>query len=269
MIRSRLNPESFGTTANRRYRPIQKVNPMTRNVILMLALAWSLPAVAGPGMRGDPQALADARAMVETMGGAAVWSQMKTLRLVHRWYPWNRVDSYIETETLDLTGPRSHADRKSEINHSIRAYSPEGGRWDMRNGTIRHAGRDVLQADLKRAGFNFYQLVRAIAVDDPRYEVRYGKGDIPTTRRLEFYGADGELGGWLILNVNKEPIVKATPVYRYTLGPLQRYGNLKIPAWGVYDNGWTRYDMISATGDSSPPDIPLFLPPDGATTRLD
>ncbi len=232
-------------------------------LFLVLAMSCASPAGAEEGMRGDREALADARAMVETMGGAAIWSQMKTLHLVHEWFPWNRADSYVEEETLDLTGPRSRADRKSEINHAIRAYSPEGGRWDSSNGVITRAGKDAVAEDLKRAPFNFYQLVRAVAVDDPAYEVRYGKGDIPTSRRLEFYGADGELGGWVILNLRKEPIVKATPAYRYTLGPLKRFGNLRIPAWGVYDNGWTRYEMIDAKGDREAPEASLFMAPGG------
>ena len=239
-----------------------------RHMVLAAMLAAGLsssgvsPLHAESGMRGDPEALADARAMVETMGGVAIWSQMNSIHFVHEWFPWNRMDSYVENEIIDLTGPRSRAERRSEINLSIRAYSPEGGRWDLNNGTLKIADKQQLAKDLARADYNFYQLVKAIAIDDPRYEVRFGEGDIPTTRRLEFYGPDGKLGGWVILNARKEPIVKATPDYRYTLGPLKRYGNLRIPAWGVYDNGWTRYEMISVTGDRNPPDPSLFLPPE-------
>lgn len=213
------------------------------------------------GIRGESAAIVEAEAMVQTMGGMKIWAQLKSIHFVHEWYPWHRVDSYVENEVLDLTGPRSRADRKSEINHTIRAYSPEGKRWDIDNGKIAYASEDALQSDLKRAPFNFYRLVRAVAVGDPYYEIRLGEGDIPGTRRLEFYGPDGFLGGWIILNARKEPIVKATPEYRYTLGPLKRFGNLRVPAWGVYDNGTTRYEMLSLSADSKSPDSSLFLPP--------
>ncbi len=213
------------------------------------------------GLRGDPLAIADAKAMVETMGGGAIWAQLKSLHFVHEWYPCMRVDSYVENEILDLTGPRSWADRKSEIDHSLRVYSPEGRHWTVKNGLFAYSGDGTLEASLARAPFNFYQLVKAIAEGDSFYEVRFGEGDIPGTRRIEFYGPNGDLGGWVILNANKEPIVKATPVYRYTLGPLQRFGNLRVPAWGVYDTGYTRYQMISLVGDNQPPDSALFLPP--------
>ena len=238
-----------------------------RSLGILLAVFCANLSAAEQGMRGDPEALADAVAMVNTMGGVSIWSHMNSLHFVHEWYPWNREDSYVENEILDLTGPRSFADQKSEVNHSARAYSPEGGRWDLNNGKVTYGSKESLARDLERAQFNFYQLVKAIAIDDPRYEVRYGKGDIPTTRRLEFYGPEDNLGGWVILNVKKEPIVKATPEYRYTLGPLKQFGNLRIPAWGVYDNGWTRYQLISVSGDRNPPDLSLFMPPDSGKTE--
>jgi len=240
-------------------------------VVLLLqstppAVAFEPPAAppsedSATGLRGDAAAIADAEAMVEAMGGMTLWAKLKELHFIHEWYPWNRVDSYVENEILDLAGPRSWADRKSEINHTTRAYSPEGKRWDVNNGAFAYAGEAALADDLRRAPFNFYRLVRAVAVGDHDYEVRFGPGDIPGTRRLEFRGPDGKLGGWIILNARREPIVKATPEYRYTLGPLKRYGNLRVPAWGVYDNGTTRYEMLSLSGDNQPPDPALFLPP--------
>lgn len=95
----------------------------------------------------------------------------------------------------------------------------------------------------------------------PYCEARFGEGDISGTRRLEFYGSSDALGGWVILNARKEPIVKPTLQCRHTLGPLKRFGNLRVPACGVYDNGTTRYEMLSLSGDSQPPDSCLFLLP--------
>lgn len=216
---------------------------------------------SGAGLRGDPEAIADAQAMVEAMGGAAIWAGLGHVHLVHEWHPCNRLDAYVENEILDFTGPRSRADRRSEIRHQIRVYSPEGRRWTLNDGAFEYGGEAQLRGDLARAPFNFYRLVHAVAAEDPFYDVRFGEGDIPGTKRIEFRGPDGALGGWVILNARKEPIVKATPDYRYTLGPLRRFGNLRIPAWGVYDNGTTMYEMISLSAGPEPPDPELFLPP--------
>lgn len=242
---------------------------MSKLLILLVLISLSAPSRAdeveirdaeATGIRGEAAAIEEAEAMVEAMGGMAIWAQLQSIHFVHEWFPCNRVDSYIENEVLDLTGPRSMADRKSEISHTIRAYSPEGKHWSVKDGKLAYSSDEVLEASLARAPFNFYQLVRSVAVGDPFYEVRHGEGDIPGTRRLEFYGPSGELGGWVILNARNEPIVKATPVYRYTLGPLKRFGNLRLPNWGVYDNGYTRYEMISVSGDNRPPDTSVFLP---------
>jgi len=216
---------------------------------------------SGSGVRGDPDAIAEAEAMVEAMGGKEIWSQLKSIHFVHEWYPCYRVDSYVENEILDLTGPRSWVERKSEINSTKRVYSPESKYWTINNGTFEYGSEETFKQSIQRGPFNFYRLVRAVAIDDPYYEIRFGKGDIPRTHQLEFYGPDGILRGWIILNVKKEPIVKATAEYRYTLGPLKRFGNLRIPAWGVYDNGITRYEMISITGSNQPSDPSLFVPP--------
>lgn len=213
------------------------------------------------GLRGDPAAIAEAEAMVETMGGMEIWAQLKSVHFVHRWYPWHRVDSYVENEILDLTGPRSRAERESEIYYRLRVYSPEGKHWSVTNGEFSYSSDEVFESAIKRAPFNFYRLVKAIAVGDPFYEVRFGEGDIPQTRRLEFYGPDGVMGGWVILNAKKEPLVKATTAYRYTFGPMKQFGNLRVPAWGVYGNGYTMFEMISLEGSNQPPAPSLFLPP--------
>jgi len=241
-----------------------------RVVLLVVCIAayLSLPTfaeAAAGGLRGDPAAIAEAEAMVGAMGGMEVWSRLESIHFVHRWYPWNRVDSYVENEFLDLTGPRSRAERDSELHHQLRVYSPEGGHWTVTDGEFASSGEERLAGALRRAPFNFYRLVRAVACGDPFYEVRFGEGDIPGTRRLEFRGPDGELGGWVILDARGHPIVKATPEYRYTLGPLAQFGNLRVPAWGVYDNGTTRYEMISVDADAAPPDRSLFLPPPAHT----
>jgi len=213
------------------------------------------------GLRGDSVAIADAEKMVEAMGGIEIWKHIKSLHFVHEWHPVNRADTYIENEILDLTSPRSWVNRKSEVTQTIRAYSPEGKYWTIKDGVFAYGSDNIWNAAIERAPFNFYHLVKAIAIKDSFYEIRYGKSDIPYTQQLNFYGPDGIIRGWVVLNAKMEPIVKATPEYRYTLGPLKRFGNLWVPNWGVYDNGYTRFEMISLVGDNQPPDSTLFLPP--------
>jgi len=236
---------------------------MRRIVTLVIALAFWMPAVAQEnegGVRGEPEAIADAEAMVEMMGGKEIWAQLKSVHFVHEWYPWHRVDAYIENEILDLTAPRSWVEMKSEIHHRVRAYSPEHKYWSVLDGEFSFADESRLENALERAPYSIYRIARAVAVGDRSYEIRFGKGDIPGTRRLEFYGLDGEMHGWIILNARKEPIVWATTQYRYTFGPMKKFGNLRVPDWAVYENGITRYQMISLVGSNQAPDEALFIP---------
>lgn len=213
------------------------------------------------GVRGEPEAIADARAMVETMGGMEIWAQLKSVHFVHEWFPYYRVDSYIENEILDLTGPRSWVEMKSEIYHRLRAYSPEHKYWNIVNGEFSYADEEAFANAMERAPYSIYRIARAIAVGDPDYEIRFGEGDIPRSQRLEFYGPDGKMHGWIILNARKEPLVWATTQYRYTFGPMKRFGNLCVPNWAVYENGAFLYEMISLEGSNMPPDPSLFQPP--------
>ncbi len=42
---------------------------------------------------------------------------------------------------------------------------------------------------------------------------------------------------------------------------MKQFGNLRVPNWAIYDNGGTRYEMVSLTGSHEPPDPALFGPP--------
>ncbi len=228
-----------------------------------------LPLVAMPisaevdtgGIRGEPEAIAAAEAMVEAMGGMNIWAQLRSLHFVHDWSPHYRTDIYRENEILDLTGPRSWVDMRSEVYHRVRAYSPEHSYWNVINGEFGYAKEERFQAAMNRAPFSIYRIARGIALGDPYYEVAFAEGDIPGSRQLEFRGPDGNRGGFIILNARHEPIVWATNEYRYTFGPMKQFGNLRVPNWAIYDNGGTRYEMVSLTGSHEPPDPALFGPP--------
>ncbi len=43
---------------------------------------------------------------------------------------------------------------------------------------------------------------------------------------------------------------------------MNQFGNLRVPQWAVYENGITRYEMISFKGSDKAPHPSLFMPPD-------
>jgi hypothetical protein len=213
-------------------------------------------------LRGDPAAIADAIAMVEAMGGQAIWRELEVVHFVHEWDIVNRHDRYLENEILDLTGPRSYVTMESETYSRVRAYSPEHGYWNVTNGEFERGTPDSLANAMERAPYSIYRLARAIARGDRDLEIEFGTvPDVPNLPALEFIGPDGEPHGWILLNARKEPIIWATTQYVYVFGPLKRFGNLFVPDWATTSNGLVRYEMVSLTGNNERPDLSLFAPP--------
>ena len=222
----------------------------------------TLSAEEATGLRGDPAAIADARAMVETMGGVAIWRDTASVHFVHEWDIANRPDRYLEHEILDLTGPRSWVTMDSEIYSRTRAYSPEHGYWSITNGEFTRGSDESLANAMERAPYSIYRLARTIARED-NLEIRYGTREgLPDFPALEFVGPDGEPRGWIIVNARKEPIIWATTQYIYVFGPLARFRNLKVPNWATTSDGLVRYEMVSLTGSPQRPELALFAPPE-------
>ena len=240
---------------------------MNKMAIFIAALALSIPvktttAEEVAGLRGDPAAIADAVAMVEAMGGTAIWRDLQAVHFVHEWDVVNRPDRYLENEILDLTGPRSYVTMESEINSRVRAYSPEHRYWNITNGEFKYGEDQSLANAMERAPYSIYRLARAIARGDSDLQVHYGAvPGIPAPPALEFKGPDNVAHGWILLNARKEPVIWATTQYVYTFGPLKRFGNLLVPNWATTSNGLVRYEMVSLTGSNERPNLSLFAPP--------
>ncbi len=234
----------------------------------ILLLADSNYAQQSAELRGAPAALADARAMVEAMGGIAVWRDIESVHFVHEWDFASRPDRYLEHEILDLTASRSYVTMESEIYRRIRAYSPEHRYWNIVNGEFSYASEERLARSMERAPYNIYRLARAIARGEDRFEVRFGEmASFPGHPALEFVAPGGRALGWILLNVRKEPVAWATTEYTYVFGPLKRFGNLWVPDWATTNDGLVRYQMVSLTGSPQKPDLSLFAPPPGTLER--
>ena len=190
--------------SRRPYERVGFVLLLVATLILVIATIPAADAEDGPQLRGDPAAIADAAAMVETMGGRAIWRELEAVHFVHEWDIVNRPDRYLENEILDLTGPRSYVTMESEIYSRIRAYSPEHRYWNVTNGEFEYAAEESLANAMERAPFSIYRLARAIARGDADLEVRYGTiASIPRPPALEFVGPDGVARGWILLNIRK------------------------------------------------------------------
>lgn len=224
---------------------------------LILFSAFTAKAEDGlTGIRGSPEAIAKAQGMVEAMGGLYIWKELKTLYFEHRWFHLEAKDIILETEVIALTESASYFKMESEVYFQARAYTPTAG-WRLRFNEFTRTTDEEAKANAHRARFNLYRIARGIAVGDPFFEVRLGEGG-----RLDFYDSEGTFHTWVKLNGWNEPVVWWTEDFRYTFGPMESYGNIRVPAWAVYDEAIWRYEMVSLTGSRDEPDPDVFLPPE-------
>ncbi|WP_430968294.1 hypothetical protein [Spongiimicrobium sp. 2-473A-2-J] len=234
-----------------------------RNFCLLVSVVFSLVLVEGKaqdtGLQGSEAALAHANGMVERMGGASLWKNMTYVKFQHVWHPVNR-ESYVEDEIIDLVEIRSWVRMKSEVFDRTRAYSEAHGYWSLLNGELSQGNESSLENALKRGPYNIYRLLRAIANNSVDYELRIGESIVRGGTALDIY-YKGEAGGTIVVNARNEPLVWETKQYKYTFGPLKKYGNLYHPAWAVYNNGAFTYEMVSLNGFNDALDAELFAPP--------
>lgn len=250
-------------TTRRPLRPISRITRWLTVALLLAGMTQQLPAQETGGLRGEAAAIADAKAMVEKMGGMAIWRNTKSVHFVHEWDIMNRPDRYLEHEILDMTGPRSWVSMDSELSASTRAYSPEHGYWRLADGELTRGDEQRLENAMERAPYSLYRLAHAVATGDDYYKVGYGP--LPNPRgpdALTFSGPDDVVRGWVLLNARKEPVVWATTQYEYVLGPLARFGNLWVPNWATTSGGLVRYEMVSLVGSPQKPDPALFKLPE-------
>ena len=142
--------------------------------LIISSSAQELLAQELKGLRGDSVAINDAVAMVEAMGGMAIWNDIESVHFVHEWDIMNRHDRYLENEILDLTGPRSYVTMDSEVSNLTRAYSPEHKYWRVVNGEFSYGNDVMLENAIERAPYSIYRLARAIARGDDYYRVEFG-----------------------------------------------------------------------------------------------
>lgn len=242
--------------------PVQFHRAVTAlGLVLLLGAMAASAQQAEPGLQGEPEAIEDARAMVERMGGLDLWATLEQLHFVHEWDIVNRPQRYLEHEILDLAGARSYVTMDSEDYHRTRVYSPEHGYWSVTDGEFSVGSDEDLANAVARAPFSIYRLARAIGREDPGLTIRHGTLEgIPPVPALEFE-RDGEVGGWIVLNARQEPIIWATTQYVYDFGPLARFGNLWVPDWATTSDGLVRYEMVSLEGSSERPAPETWQPP--------
>ena len=239
------------------------MSPM-RAVVLLIAAALLTPAQTPQpvreGLRGDPEALAMARTMLERMGGREVWAKAATLYIVEEvHHPGERLP-YRSEAWRSLREPKIRGTAKSaELDRSF-ANTPEQG-WSLRGGRLTTLDAMQVRQWLGRWQRNIYVMYHRLAREDPSLWLvkEQGRGfavlDARSGERLCAFEvtAGGEVLRWSAsFGVGTE---------EWIYGPLAEFGAVRMPAWGVRLQDSYRFYYREVRLSSSPPPVSFDPPP--------
>lgn len=229
------------------------------HVLVALGTGSLQPALA-QDLAGDAAAIARAHEMVERVGGREIWSRLASLHLKQSFHLYTREESIIHEEWIDFATPRLYVSIQSELTNRLRAYDESGG-WYLRDGTLTRFTEEQLATERGFWKRDMFRMLHLIAAGDAGIEVRMN-GE----HRLEIYERGGkEQLCWFRLNLHSEPVLWGATVGKESLefifGPLEQYGNIRVPRWGGFTDGSWRFDMLDARGSLQAPKVSYQPPP--------
>lgn len=218
--------------------------------LLCFALAVT-PARAE--LKGSPQAIAMAEAIVLSAGGHDAW---KDLRYLHANIKGYRTEAPFEVQEdlwTEFPAPYTYFSMIGEDFEISRAITPNSG-WSSRNGRVTALSASDLKAFQDFWAHSEHVLYYRMAVRDPALKVVKANAN-----RLEFYDATSNKPlGWFDVNGKYEPVRWVAPfqntTVEYVFGPFKQFGAVRLPKWGAAPNGDWRFENVDiSTGVDAPP----------------
>ena len=205
-----------------------------------LIAATVLTFVFAHSVEAEDSARDEANKMLDAMGGAAAWADIRT---VHNTAVNHHPDArlpYIQEYWYDTQIPRHYIKLNNFDVDRKRAYSSAGG-WSLTEGALKPFSDERLNRELDSWARSLYRKFYLLAKDPDSLDLATGPGG-----RIEF-SHQGNFIGWMIVNDAGEPTRHgSTPSTEdYTnFGPLAQFGPIAWPASGNDDAGWD-FEILS------------------------
>lgn len=219
------------------------------------ALIAATPGVALAELKGDPEAITLANQMIESIGGAEIWSNARTLYIVeHSRHP-RYGDGLVAEFWRDLQVPQETFTIENERVKFAKGWTAEGG-WTLRQGELVSKNKDEVSADEVDYWYGeIYVMYHRLAKGDPTIRVSMGEEErqfIAWDERNEsklgtfWLNVDGDMYRWRHGD-ESEPV-------EYIYGPKKQFGDISFPAWGtMFDGSWSfSYEEVKVF-DTPPP----------------
>lgn len=216
----------------------------------------SLPkaTAALQALKGDPEAVALARQMINQMGDRQVWARARWIYTAERAFYANRADPVEVAFWRRTTTPAEWGSLSTTGLTRLYAWTEKGG-WLHRNAERRVFSREEIQTRVGWWSGEIYVMYHRLAREDNALRlVNAGERsfialDDTTGAHLGQFdvASSGELVRWAR--------AFGTDRVEYVYGPLKPFGKVRMPDWGTMTSGQFRfyYTDVRLSAEATPP----------------
>lgn len=204
--------------------------------------------------KGDPQAAALARRMIDHMGDRQAWAAARWIYTRERAYSATRRGPFDLEFWRATTTPAEWGRLTGPDFSRVYAWTKDGG-WRLENGEQRAYTRDEMQSRLGYWPGEIYVMYHRLAKEDETLRL-VSRGE----RAFDVLDntTGGSLGRFQVASTGE--IVKWSHGFgndrvEYVYGPLKPFGKIRMPDWGAQVSGDFRfyYTDVQLRSDPAPP----------------
>ena len=219
--------------------------------IMILYLSFLLSSQASARLKGDPEAVALADQMIESIGGKELWSEIRTLYVVEKSRSL-RGDGIIGEFWRDLQHARESYTLRNRKELEVKFWWDHRGVWQTIDGKLNSDLPANLHDEVQAYWQGeIYVMYYRLASDDSSIRLKKNEDnsftafDEKLSRRLGTFwlNDDGHLYRW-----------RHDDGTEYIYGPHRQFGDISFPDWGTQvDGSWSFYYTEVRWSKNEPP----------------
>jgi hypothetical protein len=203
---------------------------------LTLAFGWIAQCSSASDLSGDAEALKLVERMLESLGGRQVWAEARSIEVELRGFYARQQEPWNERFWMDLETANGRFELRGKDTDRTIAWTPKGG-WELAGGKLEVMPDDRHAFEMEYWKRQPFVMFHRLAVGG---DTRVAMGD--NEYRFDVFDSrKGELLAQFAVNLKGEPTKWGTKIderdIEHVLGPLESFGNLRLPRWGTSLDG--------------------------------